>query len=124
MKKLLALLLCLVLIAACFAACGKTEEEQSKEEPVSAEQSAEISEEESSAEEESTAPVLNVEQKDYEGKEFVIMGSWHNSDYGSEIMPSEYVDDTSEFITTNVNEAIAERHRLTDDYLGVKMREL
>ena len=99
MKKLLALLLCLVLIAACFAACGKTEEEQSKEEPVSTEQSAEIS-------------------------EFVIMGSWHNTDYGSEIMPSEYVDDTSEFITTNVNEAIAERNRLTEDYLGVKIREL
>ncbi|MBP5754821.1 MAG: hypothetical protein J6W93_03145 [Clostridia bacterium] len=124
MKKLLAILLCFVLFAACFAACGKTEEEQSKEEPVSAEQSTALSEEESSAEEESTAPVLNVEQKDYEDKEFVIMGSWHNTDYGSEIMPSEYVDDTSEFITTNVNEAIAERNRLTEDYLGVKIREL
>ena len=32
MKKILALLLCLVLIAVCFAACGRTEEEQSKDE--------------------------------------------------------------------------------------------
>ena len=123
MKKLLALLLCFALIAACFAACGKTEEEQSKEEPVSAEQSA-VSAEESSepvSDDDPTQKILDnpdiYKGNDYTGRTFKILTS-----YSATTMPSEFVynlEVAEEVMSDTVNQAIKRRNDNVYDLLGV-----
>ncbi len=121
MKKAISAILVLFLLIAALAACGKTEETSSSTESIDTlpESSAEpVSQEEQSAE-----ITLNVESKNYGGKEFIIYSTWNSSDYDSEIMESELYGDYNDYLTDNVNEAIAERNRLVEDYLGITIRE-
>ncbi|MBO4501259.1 MAG: hypothetical protein J5760_03365, partial [Clostridia bacterium] len=123
MKKLLAILLCFVLFAACFAACGKAEEEQSKEEPVSTEQSA-VSAEESSepvSNDDPTQKILDnpdiYKGNDYTGRTFKILTS-----YSATTMPSEFVynlEVAEEVMSDTVNQAIKRRNDNVYDLLGV-----
>ena len=121
MKKYISLLLAVIVFAASFAACGKAEDEPSSASPASEPVSGPDAE--SSAEEESAIPTLDIERKDYEGKELVFFGTWQNGDLYSEIVVNDMNGD-SDYLSTSVNEAIAERNRLTEDHLGIKIREI
>ncbi|MBP5238634.1 MAG: hypothetical protein ILO64_06580 [Clostridia bacterium] len=121
MKKYISLLLAVIVFAASFAACGKTEDEPSSASPASEPVSGPDAE--SSGEEESAIPTLDIERKDYEGKELVFFGTWQNGDLYSEIVVNDMNGD-SDYLSTSVNEAIAERNRLTEDHLGIKIREI
>ena len=127
MKKLLALLLCFALIAVCFAACGKTEEEQSKEEPVSTEQSA-VSTEESSepvSEEDPAQKILDnpdiYKGDDYSGRTFKIFTSYSATTKPSEFVYNVEVDE--ETMSDTVNQAIKRRNDNVYDLLGVTIVE-
>ena len=128
MKKIFALLLCLVLIAVCFAACGRTEEEQSKDEPVSEGQSVPVSEEESSepvAEEDPYKEILEnpdiYKGSDYAGRTFKVLTS-----HSASTMPSEFVfnaDVAEETMPDTVNQAIRRRNDNVYDLLGVTIED-
>ncbi|MBO4795231.1 MAG: hypothetical protein J5547_04035 [Clostridia bacterium] len=125
MKKLLALVLCLLITAACFAACGSNGNE-SKDEPAS-EQSA-VSAEESAepvSEEDPIQKILDnpdiYKGSDYEGRTFKVLTFGVNATALSEFVYNE--DTTEEAMPQTVNEAIKRRNDLVYDLLGVTVAE-
>ncbi|MBR5031116.1 MAG: hypothetical protein IKX49_00270, partial [Clostridia bacterium] len=127
MKKIFALLLCLVLIAVCFAACGRTEEEQSKDEPVSADRSAVTSEENSepASEEDPIKQILDdpniYKGSDYTGRVFKVLSCRPPASPLSEIVYNEGVGE--ETMSETVNEAIKRRNDKVFDLLGVTIED-
>ena len=132
MKRIIVFILIVMLFTTAIASCSKPSEETSSvvesnphgitsTDPGSSEEPNESAE---SSAEESVEPIFNVEKKDYGGKEFVIYDTQEPKNYPSEIMENELSGDAVDFMTTNVNSAIAERNRLVEDHLGIKIREV
>ena len=122
MRKMISLLLALVVLAACFAACGSNDSE-SKEELSNPEQSAVSAEENSEpvSEEDPAQAILNnpdiYKGDDYSGRTFKILTS-----YSATTMPSEFVynvEVAEETMPDTVNQAIKRRNDNVYDLLGV-----
>ena len=126
MKKLLAIVLCLLITAACFAACGSNDNE-SKEEPASGGQSA-VSAEESAepvSEEDPVQKILDnpdiYKGSEYEGRTFKILTFGVGDSPLSEFVYNE--DTTEEAMPETVNLAIKARNDKVMDLLGVTVTE-
>ena len=128
MKKLTALLLCVLLIVLSLAACGEEVNENSK--PAEESKATETSTvEESSAEEVSETENERIlrdpdiyKGSDYSGKTFTAWICGVGNDYISDFVYNENA--TEEQISETVNNAISERNKKVEEALGVEIKDI
>ncbi len=128
MKKILALVLCVMLVALSLAACG--EEEGEKSTPTETSKATDTSTvEESSAEEISETENERIlrdpdiyKGKDYSGKTFTAWVCGIGSDYRSDFVFNEGA--TEEQIPETVNNAIQARNDKVEEAIGVEIKDI
>jgi len=119
-KKTVLLLLAFLVFVSALVSCGSGDPSQSAVSDQSSAESA-ISSESS---DNSGEPEFNIQKRNYEGKEFIVYATWVSNDHNSEIVENDLTGEFNDFMTTNVNEAIDARNKLTEEHLGVSIREI
>lgn len=107
MKRAIAAIMLVVLLAASLVACNDAESNTSKTEVSAGE----------------GEYVANVPDKDYGGEKVVFLTAGVNETYNSEIVYNEYEDGETDQMAAVVNDALRERQNVLEEQIGVIIEE-